>query len=287
MLKSETDLLDPEAGADGHYIPHPRAEEALDTPPVSRQRLKLITFNAQVGIETTAYHHYVTRGWRHFLPCPTRQANLDRAASMLAEYDVVALQEVDAGSVRSGHVNQVEYLARAGGFPHWYVQINRRLPMARHSLGLLSRYRPHEIIEHRLPGLFPGRGAMVVRFGADPADALTLVIAHLSLGRGSRRRQLAYLRDIVGAHEHVIVMGDLNAQPERIVGRGPLRRTSLRSPTPSMPTYPSWRPRRHLDHILLTSGLTVHDAQVVNGVPSDHLPMTLDISLPHDVQLLA
>ncbi|MDX1452759.1 MAG: endonuclease/exonuclease/phosphatase family protein, partial [Oleiphilaceae bacterium] len=110
------------------------------------ETLKLLTFNIQVGISTSSYRHYLTRSWQHVLPHRNRNENLDKIAALLKGYDVVALQEVDGGSLRSGFVNQVEYLANASGFPYWYQQLNRNFgPLAKHSNGLLSRYRPLEV----------------------------------------------------------------------------------------------------------------------------------------------
>ena len=77
--------------------------------------LRLLTFNLQVGIQTSAYHHYLTRSWQHLLPHPHRQKRLDVMGEVLSHYDVVGLQEVDGGSFRSSRVNQVEYLAAKAG----------------------------------------------------------------------------------------------------------------------------------------------------------------------------
>lgn len=75
-------------------------------------RLRLLSFNIQVGINTERYRHYVTRSWQHLLPHAGRTLNLQRIAGLLADFDLVALQEVDGGSLRSGFVNQVERLAQ-------------------------------------------------------------------------------------------------------------------------------------------------------------------------------
>ncbi|MDX1464752.1 MAG: EEP domain-containing protein, partial [Halomonas sp.] len=40
------------------------------TPLLDGGHLKLLTFNLQVGIQTSAYHHYLTRSWQHLLPHP-------------------------------------------------------------------------------------------------------------------------------------------------------------------------------------------------------------------------
>ena len=73
--------------------------------------LKFLSYNIQVGIRTTKYRHYVTKGWKHVLPHESRNHTLTRIADVVSEYDFVALQEIDAGSIRSGFINQVEYLA--------------------------------------------------------------------------------------------------------------------------------------------------------------------------------
>ena len=157
--------------------------------------LRLLTFNLQVGIQTSAYHHYVTRSWQHLLPNPRRQKRLDVMGEVLSKFDVVGLQEVDGGSFRSSRVNQVEYLAAKAGFPHHVQQLNRNLGrIAQHSNGLLSRLVPSQIEEHRLPGAMPGRGAIHARFGEGP-DALHIFVAHLALSHRGRVRQLNYLSD--------------------------------------------------------------------------------------------
>ena len=42
--------------------------------------------------------------------------NLDKIAQLIKEFDIVALQEVDAGSLRSQFINQTEYLAKKADF---------------------------------------------------------------------------------------------------------------------------------------------------------------------------
>ena len=72
------------------------------------QTLRMLSFNIQVGITTQQYGHYLTRSWQHILPVASRQNNLDRIARLIHEYDFVALQEVDGGSIRYGRVEVQE-----------------------------------------------------------------------------------------------------------------------------------------------------------------------------------
>nr|WP_245682246.1 endonuclease/exonuclease/phosphatase family protein [Halomonas gudaonensis] len=243
-------------------------------------RLRLLTFNLQVGIQTSAYHHYLTRSWQHLLPHPRRQRRLDMISEVLSRFDMVGLQEVDGGSFRSSHVNQVEYLASHAGFPHHYQQLNRNLGrIAQHSNGLLSRLGPSQLEEHRLPGTLPGRGAIHARFGEGP-NALHLFVAHLALSHRGRVRQLDYLSELIQPLRHVVVMGDLNCTPEQLHGHRRFCASLPLHPVRPMLSYPSWQPRRALDHILISNTLATRHVRVLDHLFSDHLPIAVDVELP-------
>lgn len=246
----------------------------------ARTHLRLLTYNIQVGISTSSYRHYVTRSWQHLLPHRGRSENLDKIALLLKHYDVVALQECDGGSLRSGFINQVQYLAEAGGFPYWHQQLNRNLGrMAQHSNGLLSRFRPLSVEEHRLPGLIPGRGAILVRYG-DPAEPLVLVMMHLSLSASAQQRQLGRIRELIDGYKYVVLMGDMNNHAEQLLNGSPLKETDLIPLPETAHSFPSWRPERALDHILVSASLKISRAEVVSYPVSDHLPIAMEIQLP-------
>ncbi len=86
-----------------------------------------MSFNIQAGTSTTRYHHYVTHSWRQVLPHSQRVENLDAIAELVTPYDMVALQEVDTGSLRSGFINQSRYLANHSDMPFWCHQSNRKV----------------------------------------------------------------------------------------------------------------------------------------------------------------
>ncbi|MCR1827956.1 endonuclease/exonuclease/phosphatase family protein [Ectopseudomonas oleovorans] len=240
--------------------------------------LRLLSFNVQVGINTQRYHHYLTRSWQHLLPHAGRAGNLQRIGDLLADFDLVALQEVDGGSLRSGYINQVEYLAQQGAFPFWYQQLNRNLGrLAQHSNGVLSRLRPTLLEDHPLPGP-PGRGAIFLRLG-EGEHALGVVMMHLALGARTRTRQLAYIRERVSEFRHLVLMGDMNTHAVDLLENSPLRDLGLLAPQVEA-TFPSWRPQRCLDHILLSSELELGRVDVLSQPISDHLPVAVEIRLP-------
>ena len=245
------------------------------------RRLRLLSFNIQVGNSTQSYRHYLTRSWQHVLPHKGRTSNLDKIGDLLSDFDLVALQEADGGSHRSGYVNQVKYLAQQGEFPYWYQQLNRNLGrLAQHSNGVLSRLRPSAIEDHPLTGP-AGRGAILVRFGEGP-DALAVVIMHLALGTKTRTLQLAYIRELVSGYQHQVLMGDMNTHAADLLQTSPLRDLGLLAPQLEA-TFPSWRPQRCLDHILLSPSLTLERVQVLDQPISDHLPVAVEIRLPGTV----
>jgi len=242
------------------------------------RRLRLLSFNIQVGNSTQSYRHYLTRSWQHVLPHKGRAGNLDKIGDLLSDFDLVALQEADGGSLRSGYINQVKYLAQQGEFPYWYQQLNRNLGrLAQHSNGVLSRLRPTAIEDHPLPGP-AGRGAILVRFGTGP-DALAVVVMHLALGTKVRNLQLAYNRELVSGYQHQVLMGDMNTNATDLLQTSPLRDLGLLAPQ-MQATFPSWRPQRCLDHILLSPSLTLERVQVLDQPISDHLPVAVEIRLP-------
>ena len=245
------------------------------------RRLRLLSFNIQVGNSTQSYRHYLTRSWQHVLPHKGRAGNLEKIGDLLNDFDLVALQEADGGSHRSGYVNQVKYLAQQGEFPYWYQQLNRNLGrLAQHSNGLLSRLRPTSIEDHPLPGP-AGRGAILVRFG-DGENALVVVIMHLALGAKTRNLQLAYVRELIGGYQHQVLMGDMNTHAKDLLQSSPLRDLGLLAPQMEA-TFPSWRPQRCLDHILLSPSLTLERVEVLDQPISDHLPVAVEIRLPGSV----
>jgi endonuclease/exonuclease/phosphatase family metal-dependent hydrolase len=252
----------------------------------AKSSLRLLSYNIQAAIASTRPHHYLTRSWKHVLPHPSSFDNLDRIARLAANYDLVAIQEADSGSMRSYFVNQVEYLARHGHFPFWCHQTNRDLgKFAQHSNGLLSKLRPNLIAQHKLPGLIPGRGAILVELGHS-ASPLAVLLVHLALGKRARIRQFDFISDLISDYEHAVVMGDFNCVPESREMDILLSKSNLCEPAQGLHTFPSWRPYRNIDHILVSPSLKISNLQVIQHALSDHLPIAVEIEIPDEVQLL-
>jgi endonuclease/exonuclease/phosphatase family metal-dependent hydrolase len=247
--------------------------------PSERQNtLKLLSYNIQVGINTRHYQDYLFKAWQHFLPHHRREHNLQQIAELIQHFDLIALQEVDGGSFRSKYTNQIHYLAKAANKQFWHQQLNRNLGhFAQHSNGVIGNFKPVKIDNHSLPGI-KGRGAIAFEIGEK--DPLVVVVAHLALGKKHQDQQLKYIKGIIERYSHAVVMGDLNTDSLRILYDSPLKNSGLKA-SHARATYPSWRPVKCLDQILVSQHITIHKVGVLDFMLSDHLPVAIEIEVPN------
>lgn len=242
--------------------------------------LRVLSCNILAGASVQRYREYFTRSWGAVLPGKYKLGNLDHLARSIAQFDVVGLQEADAGSIRSGFLNQTRYLAETSGMPYWSHQPNRKVSSVSHTAnGLISRNAPNEVLDYPLPGRLGGRGVLLARYG-EGREALTVAVAHLSLGTQSRARQIDFIAELLQDSPNAVMMGDLNTPPDSPELRNLFARTALAPPVHPAPTFPSWHPQRAIDHILVTSGITIERLWTLPAAFSDHLPLAAELRLP-------
>ena len=247
---------------------------------MDKRRLRLLSANIQAGSSTRGYGDYVARSWSHVLPAGNKRGALDTIAELAGRHDIVGLQEADPGSLRSGFTNQTHYLAERAGFAYWSHQPNRSVAgVASSANGLLSKLEPRLVEDHPLPGRVKGRGVLTATFG-DGRDALTVAVAHLSLGSQSRRSQIDFIADILAGLPHAVLMGDFNCDPEQPEMQQLYRKTRQQPPDRCVPTFPSWRPQRAIDHMLVTPALALATMQALPAAQSDHLALSVELDVP-------
>ena len=230
--------------------------------------------------------------------------DLPAAAEIIGELDadLVALQEADRGLSRSGAMDQVAELARALGMTGVFVPALLGSPDTSwtvceaddggpaYGVGLLSRLPLADVVRRALPGGGPGTrgpGASLRNPGWDrePRVALTttalaghrtigITVTHLSYLPWRAVRQLRAAVPTIGEAPNVLV-GDLNLPP-----------MVVRSALPAWqhagggPTFPSWRPRLQMHHVLTHGSVDVAGATVHTRTTSDHRPLVIDLALP-------
>jgi len=118
-------------------------------------------------------------------------------------------------------------------------------------------------------------------------ESLLICIMHLALGRRARRLQLGYIGELVREYSHLVVMGDFNCGTDSRELRSLVDNTHLRLPVEDLNTFPSWRPKRKFDHILISESLQLRHTRVLEQTHSDHLPICVEIGLPAGVFLVS
>jgi endonuclease/exonuclease/phosphatase family metal-dependent hydrolase len=246
-----------------------------------KQRLSLLSYNLQVGINSSRYSDYITQSWRHLFPDTDRKTNLSRAANWLSEFDIVALQEVDAGSLRSRYINQIEFLAQKGGFPHFHQQQNRHFGgLTAHANGVLTKYQSTQVKSHKLPGRISGRGAIEINIESK-GSKIKIISVHLALSQRARTSQLEYIVNLVKNADHFVIMGDMNCKKDTVYEAfKDAKIKANRNPLIS-PTYPRWNPKHCYDQIWISEELKIINSKVLNLGVSDHLPISMEIEIPY------
>ena len=75
-------------------------------------------------------------------------------------------------------------------------------------------------------------------------------------------------------------MGDFNCDPHRPEMQPLYRQTGLQPPAECVPTFPSWKPQRAIDHMLVTPSLAIASMRAVPAAQSDHLALSVELDVP-------
>lgn len=199
--------------------------------------------------------------------------------------DVLGLVEVDLGSYRTGRKNQTQTIADKLGHYHAY----------RSKYGLASKWNLVPIF-NKLGNAFLTRDSITTEkfhyFNKGmkklvielELDNLTIFLVHLALSSRVRHHQLAELYALVKETEKPhIVAGDFNALWGEQEINLFLAATNLQNAnTESIPSFPSWAPKRHLDFILHSSNIRPLGFSMPQVGLSDHLPLIFDFDIAPD-----
>jgi len=199
--------------------------------------------------------------------------------------DLVALQEVDDRTRRTGKVDQATELGRLTGM---HVRFAHQLDFegGRYGQAILSRFPCSELTVHWLPGV-PDRERRIAGSVTVDMDGekLTFVTTHLHHNNTPLREgQAEQLIQLFGKElsTPVIVAGDLNATPDSRVMEILKERFEVPTGTQELLTYPAGKPERQLDYILFQprDRFTVVSIEVpLESEASDHRPVLLVLRL--------
>lgn len=203
-----------------------------------------------------------------------------------ADPDLVALQEVDQQTTRSGGVDEAAELARLTGLRMAFGPQIDYLG-GRYGQALLTRCPLGSPTVHELPGIGGDRERRIAVAAEvdDPRGRLTFVGTHLH--HRSAEARVAQARAIVTAFAGVdrcILAGDINALPGSeplAILAGAWRLVAAGDGPP--PTFPASQPTRAIDHVFVrpAAAFDVVDLRVLDEpVASDHRPILAILAWP-------
>lgn len=200
--------------------------------------------------------------------------------------DIVALQELDVGRLRTRWVDQPRLIGAILRMEHHFFSTVRIAP-GDYGTAILSRWPLRPVRTDLLPVLkdrrVENRGALWAAIDAEGRE-IHVVNTHLGLTRGERRLQA---EDLLGpgwlsnpdCREPRILCGDFNMSSRREITcfDGVCVQARWQQVGPPPRTWPSLLPLISLDHIFFSPGIVLESVERPRGLrarlASDHLPV--------------
>jgi endonuclease/exonuclease/phosphatase family metal-dependent hydrolase len=243
--------------------------------------MRLVVYNIRYGAGVSTTFHLP-------LPFAGYMRRTSRNLRQITEFikalnpDIVGLIEVDSGSFRSNRQNQAATIADA--LDHFHIYESKyetgsplqKLPLFnKQANAFLTSNKVHA---QRFHYFSKGVKRLVIEL---EIEQLTIFLVHLSLKYRHRQYQLNDLYALVkDVQRPVIVAGDFNPfWGDREISLF-LAATGLKNANErGLASHPSWQPRRQLDFILYSPGITVSRFEVPRVTFSDHLPLVCDFEI--------
>ena len=204
----------------------------------------------------------------------------DRTARVIAEEkpDVVALQELDQGTIRSGGRDTLQELAARTTLTGTYAKAID-YSGGSYGVGILSREKPLSV--RRIP--LPGREEARVLLMAEFRD-YWFCVTHLSLTREDSSASIDMIAALAAkCSKPFFVAGDFNLTPDsEPITR--MKKYFILLSDPAQKTFPAGHPKECIDYIWMyrgkkTEAFHVKERRVIEApAASDHRPVKVTVS---------
>lgn len=211
--------------------------------------------------------------------------DLERIAAIIREVDpdLVALQEVDSVTIRTGGVDQAVALAELTGLESIFGGFMPYQGGA-YGMAVLSRWPVAESRNFRLPDGAEPRTALAVRVTSPATGRIVRFVGiHFYRTEEERLGQATRLEEYLSDDSvPTILAGDFNSMPDSEVMRYLRRGWTVVTKDEDRFTFPSYEPAREIDYVLLRPAARfVAQGQRLLDEPvaSDHRPLVVDLEL--------
>ncbi len=233
---------------------------------VQKRAISILTYNIRTGLGMDGVR------------------DLDRIAQVIQQFhpDIVALQEVDVATRRSGGLNEAQALARRTGLQAYFFPA---MPFdgGWYGIAILTNLRVIRKDTLPLPGEPRVAGVLyILPPRTTGLDTLLFIATHLDTKAIFRRKSLPILHHFIERNSHLtaILAGDLNAPPDSPTLTALNDDWFLPPEEKGLRTYPADNPQVQIDYILVrpAGAWTVLQAEVGTApVASDHRPVFMRI----------
>lgn len=204
--------------------------------------------------------------------------NFQRVANVInnASPDVVAIQEVDSMTKRSGQKYVLGEIAERTQM-HAYFAPAIDFDGGKYGIGLLTKQVPVRLQTIPLPGREEARALILAEF-----EDYIYCCTHMSLTEEDRMESLKIVKSFTALYKKPLFLaGDMNAEPESDFIKELQKDFQLLS-NPKQHTYPAPEPKETIDYIATlksnANGFALISAQVLNEpMASDHRPILVKL----------
>lgn len=204
--------------------------------------------------------------------------NFQRIANVInnASPDVVAIQEVDSMTSRSGQKYVLGEIAERTQM-HAYFAPAIDFDGGKYGIGLLTRQVPVRLQTIPLPGREEARALILAEF-----EDYIYCCTHMSLTEEDRMESLKIVKSFTAPYKKSLFLaGDMNAEPESDFIKELQKDFQILS-NPKQHTYPAPEPKETIDYIATlksnANGFALISAQVLNEpMASDHRPILVKL----------
>ncbi len=190
--------------------------------------------------------------------------------------DVVALQELDSVTNRSGGKDVLNEIARLTNMHATYAPAIT-YDGGKYGIGMLSKQPPLSVKRYALPGREEARALLLLEF-----EDCIYGCTHLSLTEEDRMLSLEIMQNIAReANKPLVLAGDLNARPDSDFIQSLQKNFTLLSASDQF-TFPADTPNQTIDYIFSANTpdyvvRSVAGSVIEEPVASDHRPLWVDL----------
>ena len=233
-------------------IEEEQAEAASDASPV----IRVMTYNMHRGINRKG------------------KLDLDGIVAVIKSSgaEIIALQEVERFSIRTGFLDQIKYMADKLSMQYAFGK-SINILNGEYGNGILSKFPIEEYEVNKLPSEGETRILLKARLNVK-GKKLLLFNTHLGLKQNERNMQIEEILRFTGGENNFLLAGDFNTGVDKLDAiTAKLVDSGSFGDNNNMATFEKDEISERIDYIFTPESLEVMDYSIIESDASDHYPV--------------